>query len=620
MNMMPRTSFFLARVRRASWFGQLILLLVGTGLVVALGLVVIGFPNTLSQWFLAEMNKGDYFVQVRAVHLDWRGGLKAGNVSVYRKGIPGPPFLEMRECRILYHWFEAPRAGRIRVKEITATDGVVRPLWNSTHLGNHRKWDLNGATGSGLIKALPLKEVELDITLSNFDVLGVWVKRGKTSLRMDAEGLYLSRLSGKLGQDLHAGTIEGTLAWRNDGQVSGRVATAIDPHTLLPACTLLYPEASAILDLFSFPTDPPRLDITFEAATRPVLTLKAKGRFQATHYAYRGAVIGYANLVVDYVFGNGTNRVLIDPFSLAIHGRHARGRVDFDLNGRETSFAVDSEVNLASVLRIAGLKESFMRDWGFEEGTRVIARGRLGHAGVRDSEIEASVEGAEISYRGMTLSNYAFSYHGRGQTHSFSNVRGNAGGGSVSGSGVILPTPSAETLVGEINAQIINVDSEEIIKLVNTNLGWRVGGKLFGSLQFKGIGEKLTGQGQLTVRSVLLFKSPFGAGLLEEWGLSAQGLDLAETPAEARFSFDFKDNRIASRDVHADLGNIAMTAKGSCGMDGSLDWVVKPAPVAGNGAMRAVMALLKPFRPGEYSLTGTVKHPEWRPVSRNNRN
>lgn len=589
-------------------------------MAVALGLVVIGFPDFLNQWILAEVNKGDYFIKARAVHLDLRGGLKARNVSVYRKGIPGPPFMEMRECRIFYRFFELPHAGRSRIREIIAHDGVLRPLWSAASSGHKRNWGLHGEKTPGTSEVTARKEVDLDVTLLNFDILGVWADRVKTSLRVDADGIYLSGLSGKLGRELHAGAVEGTLVWGRDGRVSGRVATSFDPHALLPPCKFLYPEAIGMLDRFSFPTARPRLDVTFEASTVPVLVLKVKGRMQAANYAYRGAVIGYASMSGEYSFGGGTNRLQIDPFSFTIRGRHARGHVVFDLAGGVSSFVIDSEVSLASLLRIVGLKESLMKDWDFEEDTRVIAKGRVGHSVPGGSEIEATVEGSKISYRGMAVSNYAFTYKGQGMTHAFSHFRGNSGGGFISGSGMVTPGNPARTPWGEINAEIINVDIDEILKLLSANPGWRVGGKLFGTLQFMGIGTNLVGRGQLTVRSAKLFKSPLGAGLLGEWGLATHGFDLADVPADVRFSFDLKENRVASRDVQVEVGNLAVTAEGWCGLDGSLDWAIKPTSGSGSGAGQTVMALHKSLRQGAHVLTGTIKQPEWRPVVRKTRN
>lgn len=607
-------------LKRTSWLAQCFLFLFGTGVAVMLGCTVIGFPDFLKQWFLSEINKGEFFVQAQAVHLDWRGGVKAGHVRIYRKGIPGPPFVEMRECRLSYHLFQSPQAGRTRLKEIVAKDGILRPLWNTHALGADRQRELHGEMSSGANASFPFREVDLDIALSNFDVLGVWVNCANTSLHVDASGIHLSRLSGNLGRELHAGAIEGTLVWGKNGRISGRVATSFDPHALLPAMKTFYPGAVGILDYCSFPTVPPRADVTFEIETEPMLLFRAKGRLQASNYAYRGAVIGYASMSGEYSFGGGTNRLRIDPFSLTIRGRHARGHMDVDLNRAVSAFEIDSDVNLASLLRLAGMKESFMKDWDFDEGTRVVARGWVVHSGSRDSEIDAVVEGARISYRSMAFSNYQFNYTGRGMTHAFSHVRGNIGGGSISGSAVIAPGDSSRTMVGEVNAEIINVDSGEILKLATTNLSWRSTGKLFGTLHFDGIGANLAGQGQLTLRSARLFQSPFGVGLLREWGLYSQGLELADLPVEARFSFDLKGDRIASRDVQIEVGNLALTAQGGCGLDGSLDWIIKPTPVPANGVVRAVMAALKPIRLGEFSLTGTIKDPQWRSLSRINKN
>jgi hypothetical protein len=172
-------------------------LLVG---VVALlfGLAVFGFPDFLTRLILTDANSGDYFIQVH----------------------------EMRECRVLYHLVERPGAGRSRIKELNVSDGLLRPLWSSSHSG------FKGARGSSDGKRPAghqvnvFSQLDLDVAFFNFDVMGVWVEQGRAVVQIDAHGVALSRLYGKIGRELHSGTIEGALVWRQEGTVAGRLATS----------------------------------------------------------------------------------------------------------------------------------------------------------------------------------------------------------------------------------------------------------------------------------------------------------------------------------------------------------------------------------------------------------
>lgn len=601
---------WLTRYRR--WLAGL---LVG-GMALVLGLAVLGFPDFLTRWILADANSGNYFIQAHEMHLDLGGGLNARNVTVYRKGLPGPPFLEARECRVLYHLFERPRAGRSRIKELTVSDGLLRPLWSASQPGLK---NARGSSGKGTApwhQEGAFRQIDLDVAFYNFDVMGVWVEQVRASVQVNAEGVSLPRLSGKIGRELHSGRIDGALAWRPEGTLRGRLATSFDPRALMPVCKVFYPEAVGELERFSFPTAPPRLELTFDIGSKPGLSVLARGRFQASNYAYRGAVIGFANINGEVVIGNGTNRLRLDPFSLTIGGRHAGGQVEFDFNSGTSDFQVRSEVSLSSVLRLVGMKESLLAPWNFEEGARLVAKGRIGYSCPEQSEVEARVEGAKIGYQGMTVSNYSFDYKNRGFTHSFSDFRGTIGGGFVGGAATMVSDQSGAHWSTDVKAEIINADTDELLQWVSTNPVWRVGGKLFGNLEIGGIGSNLVGQGQLTLRDARLLRSPLTSGWVQSWGGSSHGLDLSDLPAEARFSFALGDHHLTSQDLVIEAGPVEFAAKGGCGLDGSLNWQITPAlSKNANARGRAAFSLLAPAWPGGYALTGTFEKPEWRPVA-----
>ena len=319
---------------------------------------------------------------------------------------------------------------------------------------------------------------------------------------------------------------------------------------------------------------------------------------------------------VEVIVGNGTNRMRLDPFSLTMGGRHVRGQVDFDLISEIAEFQASSEVNLAAILRLIGLKEALMEPWMLEEGSRLVAKGRVGYTHPEISEVEARVEGAKIGYKGISFSNYSFAYQNRGLTHTFSDIRGNIGGGFASGSAVLTTDKTGAHWVADVKAEIINADADEFLKLVSTNLDWRMGGKIFGNLEVDGMGADLAGQGQFTIRNARIFKSPLGAGLAEKFGIPVRDLDILEVPAEARFSFNLNQNKIVSQDLVFEAGSFGLAAKGSYGLDGSLDWIIKPGLTKHNIAIgRTVFSWIPPSRQGGYALTGTIEKPEWRLIS-----
>ncbi|MEI6563865.1 MAG: AsmA-like C-terminal region-containing protein [bacterium] len=609
----PATKYFL-------WFRPALIMIVGGTFAIILGLAWLGFPRIVTRWILASVNDGDYYVQAHDVKLDLRGGLKARDVMIYRKGITGPPFLESRELRVLFRLFERPAAGQTRLKALQANEGILRPLWGLSPSGRKHTTKDTSLLGTVRQENDAIRIMDVDVALSDFDVLGVWVEKVHTSVVVDAEGVRLNRLSGEVGRDLHRGSVEGQLVWLYSGLFSGRVVTAFDPHALLPICRSFYPQAVGMLDRFSFPTTPPRLDITFEAGMFPDLTLTARGRVQAANYAYRGAVIGLANLMVEYSFGNGTNRLKLDPFSIMIGGRNARGQVEFDFGSGSANFRVRSEVDMAAILRLLGLKERLMDPWHFEKGALMLATGRVDFVHPETSEVDAAVEGAKVEIKGIPLTDYAFKYQNRGYAHAFTDIKGKTGGGSVSGSAQLSVGQPGTNWVAHVTAEIINADADEVLKMISAKPNWRLEGKAFGNLEVSvGGGDMpmagLSGRGQLTVRKAGVFKNPLASGLVATWGQRVRTMDLAGLYADARFSFAIKDGRLSSQDLIVEGAGFGLEAQGSSGFDGSLDWIVKPVVPKSKGALGQVLTtLFSPVKTSGYSLTGTFENPVWRPA------
>jgi hypothetical protein len=142
-----------------------------------------------------------------------------------------------------------------------------------------------------------------------------------------------------------------------------------------------------------------------------------------------------------------------------------------------------------------------------------------------------------------------------------------------------------------------------------------VGGKVFGNLELCGIGADLVGSGRLTIRGTRIFKSHFGASLLGKWGATSRDFDLTEVPADGRFAFDLNQRRISSRDLFIEFGSVGLTAQGSCGLDGTLEWTLQPVLLKENSAWgRTVLAFLTARNPARHVLTGTIEKPEWRPI------
>ncbi len=614
------SSFSSISIRKwVGWLYHGLPFVLGVGAALVLGLAWLGVPGFLTRWILETANQGEFFVTANHVKLDLRGGIKASDVMVYRKGITGPPLLETRSLQVLFHLFEAPHEGGSRVKELRARGGVIRPLWGS---GGETGLGLGAAGESGLpslkSQAGASARMDLDVTLNDFDVLGVWVEELKTGIQVKDGECRVFRLSGRVGRDLQRGTVEGSLAWKLRQQAIGHLVTSFDPHVLMPVLKRFYPDAIPVVERFSFPAAPPRLDLSFEMGLMSPFSVKVAGRMQASQYAYRGAGIGFANITGDYVYGNGTNRLKMDPFLIVVGGRKAEGKSEFNFASQTASFEVISAIDLASVLRLAGVRDQALEPWTFEGGSTIVAKGETNAKAPERSGFEATVEGTQVAFKSVQAHDYTFRVLGHGLTNQFSDIRGKMGGGSFFGSVLREPASPGSNRVLRAKAEIIHVDADELLKIFSTNRAWRTAGKLYGTIEWVALdGDSgavpLSAQGQFAVRNTRIFQLPLFQGLTANLKRLAAGFDAGDTTADLRFSFQLSKGRVESRDIQMECGWVTLSAQGSCGLDGTLDFTVEAHIARKPGMLGLAMASLFPAGTKiEFKLGGTVESPEWR--------
>ena len=598
------------------------LLLLGIPLsTILLGLSWLGCPDFVTRLVLRNANQGALFIEAHDLKLDLRGGFKASDVSVYRKGVIGPPFLEARELHVLFRFLERPRAGVSRLKWIQARGGTIR-----LDGGSRLVWDENRVEAGGLSSSVserqPSRALDLEMILSDFDIIGVHVDSVHTELLVDQEGVRLSGISGVVGRELQRGSVEGMVEWKRNRKAVGHVLTLFDPRALLPACQLLYPDIVPILERFSFSATPPRFDMSFEAEAGKPFAIRATGRMQASRYAYRGAGIGFANISVDYAFGNGTNRLTLDPFLLIVGGRTVEGKSTYDINAGTAAFEAASSIDLGTILRVSGLKEQLLESWHLEDGARVTARGAVNYTVPERSEMEAFVEGGRIGYGRVWASEYAFRYAAKGFTNQFTGIRGKIGNGSFSGSIVMAPDFSGTNRNSRITAELIHIDVDKLFELLSSDPAWRSGGKVYGNIELARDSDRTgcvstVAQGQMTLRNSRIFKLPLFSGLMSELGRIVPELDFPGSLVDAHLSYELKDGRFISRDIQIDDGPVSMTARGSCGLDGTLDCSVTVHLMKRSGILAQAMAGLFSSGKGfEFSVSGTLKAPKWVYVDR----
>lgn len=605
-----------ARWRPPRWLRRVwqgVVLGLALGVLTVTALVRMGFPRPVVRWVLAPVNAGDYFGQVQRLSLDWRGGLVASDVRMYRKGIVGPPFLEAREVRVLFNVLHPGQTGWGRIKSVTLREGAVRPVLMPPGISA-------GSLGAGtLVKAG--RRVSLVLSLERFDVLGVWVEGITGSIRLDDQGGQARGLSGTVGREGQRGRIGGDCSWTWKGAAQGRLATSFDPHVVMPLCRALDArETRRFLEWFSFPAVPPSCDIVFNSTPGEAGELHVKGRFQAANFAYRGAGIAFANVEGAYDGFPGGRWLSLNPLVLVVGGRNVSGNVAVEFEARQASFEVVSSIDVPTLARIAGVGEGGLwESFRFGQGTRIYAKGTVGYEDPESSDMEASVEGPEIGVGRFIADECSFKFMMKGSTNLLADVRGKMGGGSFAGAAAFMPGAGRDDPTRyELKGELFRVDCQRLNNLLNTNSTLAAEGRLYGVLELSGAmgpgqGATAVGQGNVSLRHGLVFRLPLFGGMTDLLTKAIPGLDFALRQTDVRIPFEVLEGRIVSRDIQIEGEVLSLTAKGQCTLDGRLDVDVQVRPLKdGTVTGQALRALTYPLsRLFEFRLEGTIDKPRW---------
>jgi hypothetical protein len=596
------------------WVGVVLAL----GVLTVMALVGLGFPQGLTGRLLALINAGDYYCQVQHLALDWRGGLAAREVQVYRKGVVGPPFLEARDVRLLFNVVPSLQTGWGRLKSITVRDGLARPLSVAPAGGTDAS---RGGQAAGFPVA-PLDSVNVSLSFEHFNFLGVWVERMAGVIRLDGKGGEAVSLSGIVGREQQRGGIRGECSWTWKEGVHGKLATTFDPHVLMPLCRVLdAPATCRLLEWFSFPAEPPGCDLFFRYSPDPVGGgLQVTGRVQAANFAYRGAGISFANIEGSYDGRPGSHRMSLNPLVLVVAGRHVDGKVKLDFDSGRADFEVVSGIDVPILARIIGMGEgSVLDDCRFGRGTRIYARGTVGYEDPQCSDMEAVVEGPDIGVGRYVADECSFKFMMKGATNLLADVRGKIGGGSFAGSAAFIPEGGAESRTRyDVKGELFHVDFQALKNLFNTNSTLATEGRVYGSMDLSGLmgvgqGATAIGQGYVSVRRGLVFSLPLFGGMTSLLSKALPGINFAPRQTEVRIPFEVREGRIISRDVQIEGDVLSLTARGDCTLDGKLAFDVQVRPMKDKTIMgQAMRALAYPIsRLFEFRLEGTLDQPRW---------
>jgi len=582
--------------------------------VAVLGLTAFGFPGFATRRIVATFNRGDYFCDLRRLSLDLRGGVVAHDVKLYRKGVVGPPFVEAEELRVRFHLLFWRQAGYARIREVTLRHGVARPGFRRPG-GAEEPPAAAGGEGDGAT-VYSGAAARVQCRVEDFDVAGAWVENASCEAQSSPSSIRVRNLAAVVGRELQRGTLKGNATWLPSGRVQGQCSSTFDPLALLPALRAFGLDRAGILEWFSFPSLPPSCWATFEYTSGAKPSCRVEGRFQGSQFAYRGASVDFANIAAVYERSEGSHTLSMNPLVLVVGGRNVSGSAALNFRDETVDFEVLSTADLRALSRIVGLPEGTLGGpWRLGKGTRVYATGRIGYGDAFRSDAEASVEGQGIGFGDLLADECAFKLAFKQATNSLSGVRGKIAGGAFTGSAVLFPEAGGTRY--RVKGEIIHADFRKLLSLVDSNAADRCEGRLYGNLELSGVvGQSATavGQGSMSMKNGTVFRIPLFGGLTATLADQVPGVSSLLTQTDIRIPFEVRDGRVWFKDAQIEGDVLSLTADGSCGFDGDLDFEVQVRPLKQKSLIgSALRALTSPVsRLFKLRLEGTVSHPKWK--------
>lgn len=607
------------RGRRWRWIGRGALALSMLMVVLLTGVTWVGFPDFVTKRLLALASTGGWYVDARRLTLDVRGGIVGHELKVYRKGVAGPPSFEAKVVRIRFSLLESSKGGRSRIRELSARDGVVRafgPL-SGDGKGVGSGWGAEaGAAAKTGVAAAP-GTVDVWVRLDNVRVLGVPLRHAQGRYRGSGQGMGLSDLNLVLGDELHSGGLQGEVNRDADGRIHGSVVSRMDPHWIQPLFAAVGLDASVVVDRFSFHSELPTIEATFDIPAGGRATLKAAGRFQASEFAYQGAGVGFANIKWTYELSTDGHRLVLNPMVLVVRGKSVTGWVGIDFGGQWVDGEVVSMIDVPTLARLVGLpQKDIPKGWTFGDAARLYAKGRYSYGHPAVSAFELAAEGQDWQIGRFHLDELSLKWQQRGVTNELTDVRGRVAGGSVTGWALFVPEGGTSTTYRyTLRGEVLHAELARLMPMISRDAVRPLDGKVFGSLELTGTGASdLAGRGTLNITGGRIFTLPLFGGLTEQLTSRFAGVDMLLLQREVRATYAIGEGRIQTKDLRIDGDLFSVEAEGACGLDGQLGFTVKVRPVTERKVVGTAMRWLTlPLsKLLEFRLEGTIKEPRWK--------
>ncbi|MCE9615130.1 MAG: AsmA-like C-terminal region-containing protein [Lentisphaerae bacterium] len=583
--------------------------------VAVLYATAVGIPDAVVRRWLVPAPEQSFALDIQHVRISLFHGLVADDVRVYRRKQIGPALLEARRVKIDLSLYDGIM-GRPFLKGVEVEDGIIRPrVLGGKGVAVRRGSESAGWAGT---LAVRLKEMEIEgVTIAAFDGLfaldaGAWrIDDATTTVRQGERTI--------MGQ--------GSVAYDRTGELSGQGRAEGDPYVLIPLLDAAGAGVgSRVIRDFMFPEVPPHGEWSFRVPRERQSGSEVRFQVWLESPIYKGVNALRAEGSVLLSWNDGVFTADIRPLMAVREEGVGRGGLTIRsaTNEHILTFDAVSEFDPVAAAQITGVWTNETRTlFGFEGPYKLGGNGRVNLQDLSDVTLQADLSFGRLVLSSNDLRDCAFQFSMRGTTNLIENLQATWYGGKLVGRSEWRRV--VDSITNGQYRMAFAVTDADFAKLANSMLRVKkseYSGRLSGQLSVEGLRgpehvNTLKGGGNLSIRKGRIFMLPVFGGLSSFLARTIPGLDLVISQSDVQAEFTVDQGRIRSDKILVEGDVLSLLGKGSCGLDGTLDFDVQLTFLKSHTLMSKILRVptyifSKLF---EFRLTGSNKEPHWYPIN-----
>ncbi len=604
--------FWMRGVRRC--VGLTLLLVVALAVYAATA----GIPDRVSARALQRVDPRLFTVETGLIRWHPLRGFIVEDVKMYRKRTIGPAAVEARRAVLRLNpvsmFGDGPLTGSVK-----AYGALVRP---AMLIGTDRD-DTPYVPGAGMRKGALLQ-----VTVADCEMLGLHVRDARARVDVADSRVQLTGIRSEIRDDERSGTVrEGTFVYDLQTRaldIAGE--TLLAPSMLMPVIELFEMDALAELARdFEFDAEPPRCELTVRTRLTQDATTHVDAHFWMKDGRFRGVDVLRTDGAARVEATRARQTVAIGPLFVVRSEGIGTGGFTIDTERKTVEFDVASTLNPQALIQMIGLtKDGALDKVRFKGYANIAARGKIHYESMDDSAMDMTVSGRDVQFDSLTASDYSLAMRMTGRTNVLDNIRARLYDGSLTGS-LTLVTPPASAEDGApmryaTSLSIVNLNFDQLATAINPDKAQNYEGRFSLHLELEGDTgpdalDQARGHGRLRIKDGRVLMLPIFGGLTGMLSQYIPGIDFLARQDYARSEFTVADSKVKTDKATIEGNIIRIWGRGSCGLDGSLDFRVQIRFLRERNVLTWLVdvptwVLSKFF---EFQLRGTVKEPDWTP-------